>query len=145
MVTSNKSEDLWSSRRKNAPLDCFLCNIRMYRYLLFWSISFNRSTGLIASGILATCCLYFSLVRLIILDMPLSIQITLSLYCFYKGFYSLSSLQRRFWFYGFSNVLRFWVFDKGIIALALSGPIIFLWLTWTRQWNRIFPLYILVV
>lgn len=103
---------------------------------------FNRSTGLIASGILATCCLYFSLARLIILDMPLSIQITLSLYCFYKGFYSLSSLQRRFWFYGFSTFCALGVLTKGIIALALSGPIIFLWLTWTRQWNRIFPLYI---
>ena len=102
---------------------------------------FDRATGLIASGVLATTALYFSLARLIILDMVVSTWITLALFCFYQALYRPPSCGRRLWFYGFSAACAFGVLTKGIMALAVPGPFIVLWLSYTRQWRLLLPVY----
>ncbi|RZI46863.1 phospholipid carrier-dependent glycosyltransferase [Candidatus Finniella inopinata] len=102
---------------------------------------FDRTTGLMAAGILATTALYFSLARLIILDMVVSTWVTLALFCFYQALSKPASQNRRLWFYGFSAACAFGVLTKGIMALAVPGPLIVLWLTYTRQWRLVLPLY----
>lgn len=102
---------------------------------------FDRPTGLMAAGILATTALYFSLSRLIILDMGVSIWITLALFCFYQGYQAPHSFQRRLWFYGFSILCALGGLTKGIMALAIPGPIIFFWLTYNKGWQRLLPFY----
>jgi 4-amino-4-deoxy-L-arabinose transferase-like glycosyltransferase len=104
---------------------------------------FDRATGFIAAGVLATTALYFSLSRLIILDMGVSVWVTLAMFCFYQGFQNPTSLQRRLWFYGFSALCGLGVLTKGIMALAIPGPLIILWLIYTKSWKQLFPLYFL--
>ena len=103
---------------------------------------FDRATGLMAAGVLATTALYFSLARLIILDMVVSTWVTLALFCFYQALYKPPSQARRLWFYGFSAACAFGVLTKGIMALAVPGPFIILWLSYTRQWRLLLPVYL---
>ena len=104
---------------------------------------FDRVTGLMAAGVLATTALYFSLARLIILDMVVSTWVTLALFCFYQALYKPPSQARRLWFYGFSAACAFGVLTKGIMALAVPGPFIVLWLSYTRQWRLLMPVYLI--
>ena len=103
---------------------------------------FDQATGLIAAGVLATTALYFSLARLIILDMAVSVCVTIALYCFYQGLYAPLSRQRRWWFYGFSAACGFGVLTKGIMALVVPGPLIVIWLSYTQQWHYLRPTYV---
>ncbi len=102
---------------------------------------FNRSTGLMAAGVLATTALYFSLSRLIILDMAVSVLVTLSLYCFYRGLYAPFIQERQRWFLGLSFFCGLGVLAKGVMALVVPGPLILLWLSYTRQWHFVKPLF----
>jgi len=100
--------------------------------------------GLVAAFILATSPLYFGLAHMILLDMSTSIFITLSLFSFYKAFTSspLGRVRgRRLWFWGFAVACGLGVMTKGIMALAIPGPIIVAWLTLTRQWGQLRPFY----
>jgi len=117
---------------------------------------YDRKTGLIASFVLATSILYFGLARMIILDMPAGIWLTLALFCFYCGIKSPApqrNMKRRLWFYGFSAACALGVMTKGIMALALPGPFILLWLSISSEqtsvsegkqssmWGRLRPFY----
>jgi 4-amino-4-deoxy-L-arabinose transferase-like glycosyltransferase len=103
---------------------------------------FNRAAGIASSLILGSSVLYFSLGRLIILDMPVSVIVTLILYSFYQAINEPLGLKRRYWFYGFSILCGLGVLTKGIMALAIPGPIIILWATYTKQWKNVFPVYL---
>lgn len=107
---------------------------------LFATYFFNRQTGLFSAFLLALTPLYYALSRLIILDMIFGVFVTLSLYCFIAGFYNLQ--ERRLLFYGFSCFISLAVLTKGIVALAIAGPLIVIWLTLTRHWKNLFPLYL---
>jgi 4-amino-4-deoxy-L-arabinose transferase-like glycosyltransferase len=107
----------------------------------FGSANFDRRTGFFSAIVLGSSVLYFSLGRLIILDMPVSILVTLILYSFYQGFNKLPGFERRLWFYCFSAACALGVLTKGIMALAVPGPIIVIWLSLTRQWHRVLPVY----
>jgi len=108
----------------------------------FAKAHFGRPVALLSSFILGTSVLYFCLGRLIILDMPVSVLVTLILYSFYQGFQAEAGPSRRFWFYCFSSCCALGVLTKGIMALAIPGPVIVLWLTLTGQWGKVLPLYL---
>ncbi|MEI8295579.1 MAG: phospholipid carrier-dependent glycosyltransferase, partial [Alphaproteobacteria bacterium] len=97
--------------------------------------------GAVAALILATSPLYFGLAHLIILDMSASVFVTLSLFSFYKAITSTSTHRRRLWFWGFAVACGLGVMTKGVMALALPGPVIVAWLTATKQWGRLRPFY----
>lgn len=108
---------------------------------VFGKTHFDRTTGFFSAFVLGSSVLYFSLSRLIILDMPVSILITLILYSFYQGFEIEPGPKRRFWLYCFSIACALGVLTKGIMALAIPGPIIVIWLSLTGGWKRVLPVY----
>lgn len=101
----------------------------------------DETTALWATFILGLSPLYFSLSRLIILDMAVTICVTVALFCFYNGFLNKKLFHRRLWFYGFSIFSALGVLTKGIMTLAISGPVIILWLTFTKKWGQLRPLF----
>lgn len=101
----------------------------------------NERSGLIAASILTTSPLYFGMGHLITLDMPITFFVTVALFSFYHAFQTPPSLKRRFWFYVFSISCALGVLTKGIMALAIPGPVIFLWLTLYGNWKNLRPFY----
>jgi 4-amino-4-deoxy-L-arabinose transferase-like glycosyltransferase len=95
--------------------------------------------GAVAALIVATSPLYFGLAHMILLDMSASIFVTFALFSFYKAF--TATHRRRLWFWGFAAACGLGVMTKGLMALAIPGPIIVTWLTATRQWGRLRPFY----
>jgi len=91
---------------------------------------FDRKTGLYAAIILTTSVLYFTLARVVTLDMMVSIWLTLSLFSFLLGVF----ISRRYYFfiYIFAALA---VLTKGLIGILLPGSIIFLWLCFTKNWK----------
>lgn len=107
----------------------------------FATRAMGSPVGWMAAGILATSPLYFALAHMITLDMSVSVFVTLSLVCFYGALMKEpgSSRRRRFWLFSIACALG--VMTKGVMALAIPGPIIVMWLTLTRQWPRLRPFY----
>ena len=56
---------------------------------------FNRQVALISAFILGSSCIYFVMSRLIILDMTVSLFVTLSLFCFYSAQQEATETKRR--------------------------------------------------
>lgn len=96
----------------------------------------------LSTGVLASTILYTSLARLIILDMPLSVFLSISLLAFYQAFHTPCSWRKRLLTYIFSAGMACGVLTKGIVVLALGGPIILAWLTITRNWKNLLPMYL---
>jgi 4-amino-4-deoxy-L-arabinose transferase-like glycosyltransferase len=74
--------------------------------------------------------------------MPVSILSTLSLFSFFHGFHETRPIYRRLWFYAFSVFCALGVLTKGIMTLAIAGPIIVAWLTIMGNWGALRPLYL---
>ncbi len=109
---------------------------------LFGQHIFNRRTGLLSAFILGSSGLYFALSRLIILDMAVSILITLSLFSFYVAHLENSPQKRRFYYALFTTFCALAVLTKGIMAIAITGCVIVLWATLSGSWRAIFPTFL---
>ncbi len=109
---------------------------------LFGQRIFNRQTGLLAAFILGSSGLYFALSRLIILDMTVSIFITLSLFSFYVAHLENTLYKRRFYYALFTLFCALAVLTKGIMAIAIIGCVIVLWATLSGSWKSIFPTFL---
>lgn len=101
---------------------------------------FNRKVGLISAAILGTTGLWFALSHLIILDMAISVFMTLALFTFYSAIMeSPSTYKRRSYLAATAVLCALGVLTKGIIMLAVFGMTTILWLIITRQYKRLFP------
>ncbi len=99
---------------------------------------YDRRTGLFTALVTGTCLLYFALSQLIILDIAVSVFITLALCFFLCGRKrSYPSLQRRLFFYGYYTCLVLAVLSKGLIGLALPAAIIGIWTLAFKRWREI--------
>ncbi|HQS83696.1 MAG: hypothetical protein B7Y25_01885 [Alphaproteobacteria bacterium 16-39-46] len=103
---------------------------------------FNRKTGFYAALTLMTSALYFVFAHIILLDMALTLFLSLGLLSFLGGFYTPPSLKRRLLMYGTSLFFGLAFLTKGVVTLALAGPIIVLWLTFYKLWRKLWPLYL---
>lgn len=103
---------------------------------------FSKEAGIAAALILATSPLYYALSRLIILDMTMTTFVTLSLFCFLWTVHTPLGYQRRLWAWGFYTFSALAVLTKGIMALAISGPVILIWALGTGRWKDLWPAYI---
>ncbi len=103
---------------------------------------FNRHVGLYSAFILGSSCIYFVMSRLIILDMAVSLFVTLSLFCFYNAQQEAKEKDRRLFYALFTVFCALGVLTKGIMALAVPGVVIVLWATYSRRWRAIFPAYL---
>ncbi len=108
----------------------------------FVSHILNRHKGIYAAFILGSSCLYFVLSRLIILDMAVSLFVTLSLYCFYIAQQEVFEKRRRVFFALFTIFCALGVLTKGLMALVIPGIVIILWATLSKRWRSVFPAYV---
>lgn len=95
----------------------------------------------ICAVVLMTAPLFFGMAHMITLDMTVTACVVLSMLAFFKAMVTPPSWQRGGWFYLFSLGLALGILAKGIMALAVPGPVIVIWLTWQRQWGRLRPFY----
>jgi 4-amino-4-deoxy-L-arabinose transferase-like glycosyltransferase len=103
---------------------------------------YDRRTGLYSALILLTSTLYFVFSNMILLDLAVSVFLSLGLFMFYAGFNTQPSYKRRLLFYGTSAFLALAVLTKGLMALAIPGLIIPIWLSITKRWRDLLPIYL---
>lgn len=115
---------------------------------------YGPSIGLKAALILGLTPLFCAMAQFITLDMMVSCLITFALYSFWNGMQAplpqtrfsfktpSGAYSRRFWFWSFAFFCALAVLTKGLVALAIPGPVILLWLTLSKQWGKLLPAYI---
>ncbi len=103
---------------------------------------FGRLSGLLAAIVLATSILYYGLSRAIILDMPVSILLTLALLSFLIGTHEAPGLKRRFYLWGFFAFSALTVLTKGLIGIIIPSLVIGSWLLLLGEWRMLKTLYI---
>ncbi len=106
----------------------------------FGRVMFNRITALLASFILGTSVLWFALSRLIILDMPVSVFVTIALLSFYCAMTTPS--KRKTYLMVTSIACALGVLTKGLMVLAIVGVVMVLWTLLTNRWRQLLPLYL---
>ena len=106
----------------------------------------NELTAHKSVWILATCVLYFAHSRLITIDMTLTSLIMMAFYSFYLAMNTTNPTHQRLYMYGASVTAALGVMAKGIVVLALLGPVWVVWLTLERAWSdlRYIPTSILL-
>lgn len=109
---------------------------------LFGRRFYGAKAGMAACFILATSPLYYALSRLIILDMAVTTLISLSLFAFLLTVHTPPGYQRRLWAWAFYGCSALAVLTKGLMALAISGPVILIWALFTGRWKDLWPAYI---
>lgn len=127
------------SMRLSIALFAFLGVLALY---VLMRHNTDQKTALYSSVILAISPLYYFLSRLIILDMPLTAFISFAYLCFYQAVMTINPLHKRLWYYGLSTALGLGILTKGIVMLAVTGPVFVIWLTLTKNWKNLLPLYL---
>ncbi|MGC1455417.1 MAG: phospholipid carrier-dependent glycosyltransferase [Nitrospirota bacterium] len=103
---------------------------------------FGRMTGLLSAAVLATSLLYYGLGRAIILDMPVSILLTLALLSFLVGSHEAPGLKRRLYLWGFYAFAALAVLTKGLIGIFIPAMVIGAWILLLGEWRMLKTLYI---
>lgn len=103
---------------------------------------FGRLTGLLGATVLATSLLYYGLGRAIILDMPVSILLTLALLSFLMGTHEAPGLKRRLYLWVFYAFAALSVLTKGLIGIFIPGLVIGAWILLLGEWQMLKTLYI---
>lgn len=127
----------WSMRLVPVVLGILGCLITYLAGLFLY----DRKTGLLSATVLGTSILYYALSHLIILDMGVSVFITGALCAFIIGIQKPPGMERRICVYLFALSTALAILAKGLIGLAITGPIIVLWLLVQNQWKNLRPLY----
>jgi 4-amino-4-deoxy-L-arabinose transferase-like glycosyltransferase len=103
---------------------------------------FGRLTGILAASILATSILYYAMSRAIILDMPVTVMLTVALLSFLIGTHEPTGLKRRLYLWSFYALSAFAVLTKGLIGILIPGMIIGTWILLLGEWRLLKTLYI---
>jgi 4-amino-4-deoxy-L-arabinose transferase-like glycosyltransferase len=103
---------------------------------------YGRLSGMLAAAVLATSPLYYALGRAIILDMPVSVLLTIALLSFLIGTHEPPGVKRRLsmWsFYAFSALA---VLTKGLIGILIPGMVIGAWIVLMNEWRTLKTMYL---
>ncbi len=103
---------------------------------------FGRRTGLLSAAVLATSLLYYGLGRAIILDMPVSIMLTLALLSFLIGTHEVPGLKRRLSLWSFYTFAALAVLTKGLIGIIIPVMVIGSWVLLLGDWRTLKALYL---
>ncbi len=106
------------------------------------ALLYGRLSGLLAAAVLATSPLYYAFGRAIILDMPVSVLLTIALLSFLIGTHEAPGLKRRLtvWsFYAFSALA---VLTKGLIGILIPGMVIGAWIVLMNEWRTLKTMYL---
>lgn len=130
--------NLWGLRSVNAILGLLGC---LLTYLTA-SRLYGRTTGILAALILGTSTLYFVMVHMISLDLPVTVFITTALYAFLQGIQHPAGRIRYYYLLGGSAAAACAVLTKGLIGLVFPAMIIFAWLAIMGEWRLLKQLYL---
>lgn len=129
--------NLWSLRGINALLGLVGC---LLTYITTRHL-YDRRTALLAALILGTSTLYFVMVHMISLDLPVTFFITISLYAFLLGVQNQNSPNR--WLIWIAAASAgFAVLSKGLIGIVFPLLIVAVWLSLVKKWNLLKSLFI---
>ena len=103
---------------------------------------FGRLTGLLGAAVLSTSLMYYGLARTIILDMPVSVMLTLALLSFLMGTHEAPGLKRRLYLWSFYAFAALAVLTKGLIGILIPGMVIGAWILLLGEWRMLKTLYI---
>ena len=102
---------------------------------------YSRTTGYLSAITLGTSVLYFSLARLILLDLVLTVFMSFGLFAFIRGIKSIGG-ERRIQLALASASFACAVLTKGLIGLILPLAIIGIWVISLNKWKDLRPLYL---
>ncbi len=103
---------------------------------------YGREAGFWSAVVLGTSLLYLALGHLVSLDMPLSVLMSATLYCFILGVRERPGPARRLFFYGLYASAALATLTKGLEGFLVTGAVMFLWLLLFGQWGRLRPLHL---
>jgi len=130
--------NLWSLRSVNVLLGLLGC---ILTYCTTRKL-YDRTTGLFAALILGTNLLYFVMVHMISLDLPVTVFLTLTLYAFLLSTQEAHDFARRWLMWGAAIAAACAVMTKGLIGMVFPGMIIIVWLMLTGGWPQLKKLYL---
>jgi 4-amino-4-deoxy-L-arabinose transferase-like glycosyltransferase len=103
---------------------------------------YGRRSGLIAAAVLATSLLYYALSRAIILDMPVSVLLSIALLSFLVGTHEPPGLKRRLYLWSFYAFAALAVLVKGLIGILIPGMVIGAWMLLLGEWRVLRTMYL---
>jgi 4-amino-4-deoxy-L-arabinose transferase-like glycosyltransferase len=98
---------------------------------------FGREEAWASAAILATCSLYYAHTRLLILDLGVTVFLSLTLLSFLLAAKSPSSRTQNSWLLVFYAGSALAVLTKGIIGAVIPGTIILLWTIPWKRWSEL--------
>ncbi len=104
----------------------------------------NHTIAIISTFIISSSILWVFLSQMIILDMPLACLTTLSLFCYYHSLQQTKVNALYAWSALGSILCGLTLLTKGLVGLAFIGMIGILWATFSKEWRKISPLYLLI-
>lgn len=128
--------NLWSLRSINALLSLLGC-LMTYAFTRHYT---NRTTGLIAAGVLATSSLYFVMTHMVSLDLPVTIFITATLMTSLLAYDAPTPAKTRFFLGLAASAAALAVLTKGLIGLVFPGLIFIAFIATQRGWKRLWQL-----
>ncbi|EDP46365.1 glycosyltransferase family 39 protein [Rickettsiella grylli] len=120
----------WTVRLPNALVGLLGC---LFVYAS-GRILFERRTGLLSAIILASSLLYFSLARLVTLDMTLTVCLSVSLLSFLMATNQPPGFSRRCLFYNAYVFSALAVLTKGLVGILFPMMIVGTWILVLNQW-----------
>jgi 4-amino-4-deoxy-L-arabinose transferase-like glycosyltransferase len=102
----------------------------------------GRVTGLLAALVLGTSLLWFIVGHIPILDTPMSVFMSATLFCFLLGVREPPGARRRWFFLGLYASAALATLTKGLMGFLVTGAVMFLWLLIFNQWKRLRPFYL---
>lgn len=134
-----KSISEWVVRIPNALIALLGC---LFLYTA-GRLLFDRKTGLLSAVILATSFLYFTLARMVTLDMSLSVFLSGSLLAFLTAVNApQGSKRRRYLCYSAYSFSALAVLTKGLVGIVFPIMIVGLWILLTHQWRLLKRIYL---
>jgi len=103
---------------------------------------YGRKSGLFAAVVLATSLLYYAMSRAILLDMPVSILLCISLLSFLLGTHETPGIKRRMLMWSFYAFAALAVLTKGLIGLLIPAMVIGAWILFLGEWRILRSMYI---
>lgn len=97
----------------------------------------GRAAGLWSAAVLSTCLLFYGLAQIIILDMAVSVFLTLSVCAFLLAVRAPPGKTRRHWCWALYVAMVGALMTKGLIGLVIPGAIFFLWLLLLNKWREL--------
>ena len=103
---------------------------------------YGRAAGIIASIALATNILYYALARIVTIDMPVSVLLTISLLAFLVGTKEAPGPRRRWLMWTFYAFAALATLAKGLIGIVIPGMVIGAWILLLDDWRLLRSIYL---